>query len=187
MTGLALVAVLALGAGACTAKSPSTGAIGPVPSTGPGSSAAATGTPTPTNSPTPILPDGKSPVYLTSIDVAKRTITFDLIEFLTGDAAKKAWQKANPGAGEDGPPNDYFIVNDNPKLRTLPVADPVDFKVVDQTNPTGTANKSINFQDATAYFLSIKPDQSDHKLFWDPFWITVDHGVVTKIEEQFLP
>lgn len=188
MTSLALVAVLALGAGACSAKSNSTGSLSgasptPLGSAPSGSSAA---TSTPSNSPTPILPDGRSPVYLTKIDVGKRTITFDLIEFLTGDAAKQAWQKANPGS-TDGPDNDYFIVNDNPKLRTLPVADPVEFKVVDPEHPSGTADKSISFEGATAYFVALKPDQSDHRLYWDPFWITVANGVVTKIEEQFLP
>ena len=187
MTSLALVAVLALGAGACGAKSDSTGSLGGVDTTPTNSAPSGADTGSPSASPTPVLPDGRSPVYLTKIDVGKRTITFDLIQFLTGDDAKKAWQKANPGAGEDGPPNDYFIVNDNPKLRTLPVADPVDFKVVDQEHMDGTANKTIDFAGATAYFLTIKPDQSDHRLSYDPFWITVDHGVVTKIEEQFLP
>jgi hypothetical protein len=185
MTALALVAMLALGG--CAARQHPSGSLGGVSSAAPSSALAGTDTATPSASPTPILPDGRSPVYLTKIDVAKRTITFDLIDFLTGDAAKKAWQKANPGSGEDGPPNDYFIVNDNPKLRTLPVADPVEFKVVDQANVDGTANKTIAFGGATAYFLSIKPDQSDHRLSWDPFWITVVDGVVTTIEEQFLP
>ena len=191
VTSLALVAVLALGAGACSAKSGSTGSLGGVstaPSSAPSDTGSGTGTATatPSPSPTPILPDGKSPVYLTKIDAGKRTITFDLIEFLTGDAAKQAWQKANPGS-TDGPPNDYFIVNDNPKLRTLPVADPVQFLVVDQEHPSGIADKSISFEGATAYFVALKPDQSDHRLSYDPFWITVSHGVVTKIEEQFLP
>jgi hypothetical protein len=188
MTSLALVAVLALGAGACVGHPAPTGSLGAAPV--PPSSVPAgtnTATPRPSASPSSILPDGRSAVYLTKIDVGKRTITFDLIEFLTGDAAKKAWQKANPGSGEDGPPNDYFIVNDNPKLRTLPVADPVEVKVVDQQNVNGTASKTINFADATAYFVSLKPDQSDHRLSWDPFWITVVNGVVTKIEEQFVP
>jgi hypothetical protein len=189
MTSLALVAVLALGAGACAAKPDSTGSLGGVSTAPPSSAPAGTdsATQTPSASPSPILPDGRSPVYLTKIDVGKRTITFDLIDFLTGDAAKKAWKKANPGSSEDGPPNDYFIVNDNPKLRTLPVADPIEFKVVDQQNMDGTANKTITFDGATAYFVSIKPDQSDHRLSWDPFWITVANGVVTKIEEQYLP
>jgi len=67
------------------------------------------------------------------------------------------------------------------------VADPVEFKVVDQANIDGSANKTITFDGATAYFLALKPDQSDHRLAWDPFWITVENGVVTRLEEQFLP
>jgi hypothetical protein len=187
MASLALIAVLALAADACAANRDSTGSHSGLSTAPPSSAPAGTDTATPSASASPILPDGRSPVYLTKIDVGNRTVTFDLIDFLTGDAAKKAWKKANPGSSEDGPPNDYFIVNDNPKLRTLPVADPVDCKVVDQQNMDGTANKTITFDGATAYFISIKPDQSDHRLSWDPFWITVVNGVVTKIEEQFLP
>jgi len=188
MTSLTLVVVLALGAGACSAKSNSTGSLGGASPTplGPAPSDSSTTASTAATSAAPILPDGRSPVYLTKIDVSKRTITFDLIEFLTGDAAKQAWQKAHPGSS-DGPDNDYYIVNDNPKLRTLPVANPVDFKVVDPEHPSGVADKTISFEGATAYFVALKPDQSDHKLYWDPFWITVSGGVVTKIEEQFLP
>jgi hypothetical protein len=186
---LVLIAVLALGAGGCAANPHPSGSVGRVSTASPSSATSGTDptASTPSPSPSPILPDGRSPVYLTKIDVGRHTITFDLIEFLTGDAAKKAWKKANPGSGEDGPPNDYFIVNDNPKLRTLPVANPVVFKVVDPQNTNGTTNKTITFEGATAYFVSIKPDQSDHRLSWDPFWITVVHGVVNKIEEQFLP
>ena len=46
------------------------------------------------------------------------TITFDLIQFFTGEAATKA--AAEDGQGSPAP-NDYYIRNVNPRLRTLPV------------------------------------------------------------------
>ena len=53
-----------------------------------------------------------------TVDPGQQTITFDLIQFFTGEAATKA-------AAEDGqespPPNDYYIRNVNSRLRTLPV------------------------------------------------------------------
>jgi hypothetical protein len=55
---------------------------------------------------------------LQAVDADRRKVTFDLIQYLTGDAATRA-------AAEDGeespPPNDYYIRNVNPRLRTLPV------------------------------------------------------------------
>ncbi len=188
MTSLALVAILALGAGACASKQDSTGSLGSAPTpTVSGGTTATGGATTAPSSPAPILPDGRSAVYLTKMDVGKRTVTFDLIDFLTGDAAKKAWKKAYPDDSDDGPPNDYFIVNDNPKLRTLPAMDSLVLKVVDQDNQDGSANKAVDFADAPAYFKSIKPDTSDHRIAWNPFWITVKGGQIIKMEEQFLP
>jgi len=187
---MALVAALLLGAAGC-AQHPAPASAGISSQSAPaGVDATGADSPSPaaTPSPTPsaALPDGRSPAYLTSIDVSGRTVTFDLIEFLTGDAAKKAWMKANPGSGEDGPPNDYFIVNDNPKLRTLPVSASVQITVVDLSGP-GVQTKPIAFAAAPAYFAGIKPDTSDHRLAWNPFWLTVQNGQIVKMEEQFLP
>ena len=86
----------------------------------PSSSAAATSA-LPSPSAAPVLPDGRSPVYLTGVNATKNTVSFDLIEFLTGDAAKAEWKKEHPDE-PNGPDNDYMIINKNKKLRTLPVA-----------------------------------------------------------------
>jgi hypothetical protein len=68
---------------------------------------ATTAAPAPTvSAPTPsepvVLADGRHPVYLKTVDPDRQAITFDLIQFFTGDAATKA-------AAEDGeespPPN----------------------------------------------------------------------------------
>lgn len=151
-----------------------------LPSAIPGGTAPGTGQPTTS----PVLPDGRSPVYLTGVDVGKRTVTFDLIEFLTGEAAKTAYKKAHPESTQDGPDNDYFIVNDNPRLRTLPVADRVTITVVDAdpSSPTPLA-----FSDAPAYFAAHAPDQKIGRLAWTPFWLTVRDGRVVRMEQQFLP
>jgi hypothetical protein len=50
--------------------------------------------------------------------VAGRTLTVDVIQFLTGREAEEAYHRDHP---EDplGPPNDYYILTVNPRLRTL--------------------------------------------------------------------
>jgi hypothetical protein len=65
-----------------------------------------------------VLADGRHPVLIKTVDVQGRRITFDLIQFLTGEAAIKA---AAEDHQESPPPNDYYIRNVNPRLRTLPV------------------------------------------------------------------
>ena len=123
----------------------------------------------------PVLPDGRSPVYIKSIDVTHRTLTFDLIVFLTGQAAKDEWVKEgkDKASGEDAPPDDYMIINNNTKLRTLPVSTGVAITYNDPDN---------SFAPTTVSLAGLKGPFA-----YRPFWITVSGGVVTKIEEQFIP
>src|SRR5574342_1316846 len=124
-----------------------------------------------------VLEDGRHPVYLKTVDVSGAQITFDLIRFLTGAEAKAEWLKQHPSE-PDGPPNDYLIVNVNPKLRTLPVAAGVSITVVDLTNP-GLSMVTIAFADLLGHVAAAGGAF--------PFWLTVTGGQITKIEEQFLP
>ena len=144
---------------------------------------ATTAAPAPTvSAPTPSEPatlaDGRHPVYLKTVDPDRQTITFDLIQFFTGDAATKA-------AAEDGeespPPNDYYIRNVNPKLRTLPVAAdaPITVNVL-AAQSTGSATKDVVV--TLAKLASYFPNSGT-----PPFWITVEQGQVTKIAQQYLP
>jgi hypothetical protein len=124
------------------------------------------------------LADGRHPVYIKSVDAAGRTVTFDLIQFFTGEAANKA-------AAEDGeespPPNDYYIRNVNPRLRTLPVRDgaPITVNVL-AAQATGSSTKDVpvTLEKLASYF----PNSGT-----PPFWITVAQGQVTEMAQQFLP
>jgi hypothetical protein len=150
---------------------------------GGGGTTATTATPAPTvRVPTTgepvVLAAGRHPVYLKTVDPDRRTITFDLIQFFTGDAATKA-------AAEDGeespPPNDYYIRNVNPRLRTLPVAAdaPITVNVL-AAQSTGSATKDVSV--TLAKLASYFPNSGR-----PPFWITVEQGQVTRIAEQYLP
>jgi hypothetical protein len=150
----------------------------------PAASAAATGAPSTAAS--PALPDGRSPAYLTGLDTTRKTVTFDLIEFLTGDEAKVEWKKEHPD-NPDGPDDDYLIVNNNPMLRTLPVA--ADAQCVVLSTLGGTDTKTISFA-ALPAFLKQENDEATPTapdIAVLPFWLTVQHGTVVKFEEQFLP
>lgn len=120
------------------------------------------------------LKDGRHPVRFTKVDAAARTVTFDLLQFLTGAAAKAEWIKVHPEE-PDGPPNDYMIINNNPLLRTLPVAADATVKVLNKETADPTTPLQIPFADLTAYISA------------GIFWMTVSKGAVTLIEEQFLP
>jgi len=184
MTGriyrVATVAAAAALLAACT----STGASTTTPSAARSGDSALGGAPTsaPTSAPTAgpsktdapaILADGRSPVLLKNIDTAGRAITFDLVELYLGYDAAKQWLKDHPGETEAPPLNGVYMVNSNPKLRTLPVAPDVVVKVVadgDPSTPDVMAFESLPAYVATGVNL---------------FWITVKNGTVTLIEQQF--
>lgn len=163
------------GATTATTATPTTAASAPAPAA-------------PTDAPDapsgePVLEDGRHPVYLTGVDVGARTMEFDLIQFLTGDEAVAAWDAAHPD-DPGGPPNDYVIVNDNPRLRELPVAGDVAVTVLDWDG--GFLPMTIAFEDLPDQLAGdVAPD--DAFLGPTPFWLTVDDGAVTAIEEQFIP
>jgi hypothetical protein len=146
--------------------------------------ALATATPTPTpvgeeqiGGTAVILEDGRHPVHLESVDASQRKITFDLVIFLTGQKAAEEWAKEHPGEG--GPPNDYMIVNNNPKLRTLPLTASAKIQVIDMNSAdvTKPVDASLN------KLRDLVTSQSGAGLFW----LTVRDEKITRVEEQYLP
>ena len=141
--------------------------------------------PSETESPTPgaELEDGRHFGSIVSIDASTQTMRFDLAYFLTGDEANQAAAEH----GDEVPvPNDYYIVNDNPKLRTLAILPNVEVQVIDWTNCCELVQGEVQpFMDAFA---------TRHHA-WDalyqgseaPYWVTVQDGAVVTIEVQYLP
>jgi len=170
---LTLLAAAALGGCGGSDEPAGAGGGGAAATTAPGPTAAAPATSEPA-----VLEAGRHPVYLKTVDPDRRTITFDLIQFFTGDAATKA-------AAEDGkespPPNDYYIRNVNSRLRTLPVAAdaPITANTLTaQSSGSATKNVPLTLEELAGYFPASGAD---------PFWITVDGGQVTRIAQQYLP
>ena len=152
-----------------TTTSPTSSAVGPTTTVPPSTTAVPT-----TAAAGPLLEDGRHAAYLKLIDVANRTVEFDVIQFLTGAEATAAYHADFPD--ETGPPDDdYYIVNDNPRLRALPVAHDVDVVVV--ITPAGgyTEPHRVTFEELAGLPV------------YDPFWLTVSHDTVVRIEEQFVP
>jgi hypothetical protein len=189
---MAVLALVVSGAAGCAASATTGDApTGSSASAGLGAVSGAPVTPTaataqPSSTASSILADGRSAVYLTGLNTTGNTVTFDLIEFLTGDAAKAEWKKEHPD-NPNGPENDYMIVNNNKMLRTLPVAP--DAQCVVLSTLGGTDTKTISFAAFPAFLKQQSQGMTlpspDISLL--PFWLTVQHGTVVKIEEQFVP
>jgi hypothetical protein len=112
-----------------------------------------------------------------------RELVFELAYFLTGEEANKEAAER----GEETPvANDYFIVNDNPKPRTLPVAPGVTIDLVDwkQCCDERFEGDPAHFE---AAFESSEPPAGRYRGRFSAYWLTVENGLVTTIEEQYLP
>jgi hypothetical protein len=129
------------------------------------------------------LSDGRHPSYLHDVDRSGRALTVDVIQFLTGEAAVNAHHEEHPDE-PDGPPNDYYIVNANPRLRTLEVSPDVTVALVRLHE--GDAELDPGTWEELPDYLAINPPDDD-RLSWNPYWLTLEDGVVIAIEEQYLP
>lgn len=179
-----LASALALSAAACNEGADSAAPTGPTPAgtssptTSPEAEPTSSGSPK--AQPSPELEDGRHFGYIEAIDPTVPEIVFDLAYFLTGDEANEAAAER----GDEVPvPNDYFIINDNPKLRTLSLADDVEILVLE-----GFSVETIegDFEDFVAGFET-DDFAGDYHGSASQYWLTVKHGLVTRIEEQYLP
>ncbi len=154
-------------------------AVTPSPTTAP--ALFPTEAPSPSPSPEPTtnsLPNGRHPALLTGIDVAASRITIDVVQFFTGTAASTA--AAEDGATEVPPPNDYWVRNSNPLLRTLMIAP--DARITVNTlagEETGNTRKDV--------VIDLRKLASYPSLAGRLFWLTVSGNTVTVLTEQFLP
>lgn len=125
------------------------------------------------------LPAGRNVVFVRAVDLVGRTVTVDLAEFLTGDAAiAKAKAAGDLDESCNCVPNDYYISNVNPKLRTVAVPVSAAISVLDPPgSPEPVSSDLAGLQQYVADYGDSPP----------PFWISVVSGTVTSIEPQYLP
>jgi len=106
----------------------------------------------------------------------KVSLVVDFAQYLTGSAAEKAAAEAGD---ETPPPNDYYISNTNPKLRTFGVADDARF-VMAGADPADTETMT-----ADEFYKAIKHNSDGAQD--SPYWFTITNGVITAGEEQWTP
>lgn len=182
------VGLLALASAGCSGSDPaadppiSTADVAPLTDSSASSATTSTTAPAPPERDDHSLADGRHAGYLRSVDTGSRTMVVDVIQFLTGDAARDA--SVADGHGSDVP-NDYYIRNVNPKLRTLAFAETVEVTVLDSSVGGNDAARSVPADIATLARVVQLRLGSDGP--GPPFWVTVAGGRVTKVEEQYLP
>jgi hypothetical protein len=135
--------------------------------------------PSPSPQPDEVLTDGMYFIDATRVlDGPPVALEFDLAYYLTGSDAEQA--AADHGVVLE---TDYYIVNDNPSLRQLPVSPVVEIRYV----PEGACcqlQPGLFDPWAAAVNAELQTDYAGSDAFW---WIRVRDGEVVLIEEQYLP
>ena len=133
-------------------------------------------------SPGPGLQDGRQFGLIKSVDlqISPGTIVFDPAEQLTGEEANRA----AAAHGDEVPvPNDSYKVNDDPTLHTLALSPEVEIRLINWDNRCDTVPDPDGFEYCTADPEGLKASGLGG---WG-YWVTLEHGIVVKIEEQFHP
>ncbi len=128
--------------------------------------------------------------YIHSVDPPSSppTISFDRAQFLTGPAANEAAVEDGRIATSDTVPNDYYIRNESEDVEKLPIATAV--RVTAVRCPTSCREGVAGDFDALAASFSQPGRRSlndDYRGAQSQYWITVEDGVVVRIDEQYLP
>lgn len=150
---------------------------------------AATTEPSTTPSPAGGEPSPAEPVVETqpAVVVGSRSgagtayLTVDYVLFLTGPEASDA---AAAHGDEVPPPNDYYIVNDNPLLREFPVEPGITVRPVMRTDGTVTPE---GYDMPLDDWLAALAGPSGDLMRSSVYWLTITDGVITGIEQQFVP
>lgn len=132
----------------------------------------------------PATASGREFCYVREVvnETGTTMITVDYAQFLTGaDAAAAATARGD----ESPPPNDYYIVNENPLLRTFPVRAGITV-TLHHGNPSGNMEPyTVVLGQWQDFFVGMSPGMEVVRDI--PYWITLKNGEVTAIEELYLP
>jgi hypothetical protein len=149
--------------------------------------ASASGSASPTSAASPLIEDGRNFAFIKEVDLTADppTVTYDLAVFLGGDAANEA---AKEHGDETPVPNDYYVVNDNPMLRTVPLAADVSVVLVDWNHCCERTFDGRLADFARAFEQGeITVDGHRYSGNLSSYWLIARDGVIVRIEEQYTP
>lgn len=118
------------------------------------------------------LSDGRYIAKIVSIDEDNATV--DFVGWLSGEAAEDT-------------PGGFMLVNEHPEEEVLPIADDVavtsvwaDYEILGEIRAV-----TISLQSLIAYFKN--PRDLATNIVADPYWITLENGRISRLDEQYVP
>ena len=118
-----------------------------------------------------------------AFDRGAGTVSFDVVQWLTGDEARAAYfadnPQVDPGTPGEGPPNDYYLLDQNDLVRTAPIASDASVHLTHLATD-GTAAVEADTLDALAAELANGHPE-------DTYWLSFADGAVVAVCQQYRP
>jgi len=203
---LVLVVGLAVAAGACsgddggggaspsssTTAAPTTTTTAPAPGEvpvvmEPAGEASLGSTSAPAEGVPEVLPDGVWFGYLADVDLGRRVLVFDLAQWFIGDDAEAAAREDGAVADDESVSNDYYVRNTTTATPEVPFAEGV---AVTVARCPGSCGQFVgDVEGLAASFDGGGPfDLADaYRGAQSQYWLTVEGGAATSIDEQYVP
>jgi len=122
----------------------------------------------------PVLPDGDTPAYINKVDAANDRIVVDVVQVFKDDQAVKA-AIADGKSPSEAKYLPGWVRNENPRLRTVPLASNLDVRLLGGCEETGKDRTTV---------LTQLAEHAKRRGGAYYFTLTVNGGKVTKIQEQ---
>ncbi|MGG6313212.1 hypothetical protein [Paenibacillus macerans] len=130
-------------------------------------------------------------VYLNKVHFGPNgaTLTGDPIDWYEGKQAAAVFAEREPDSGLDGPPDDYYIVNDEEKQVGYAVAPDAEvlMQIYDRTGRLEDIGVNWNEAVTLQNFSKLFQDTDLIDLSQFPYHLTIEGGQVTRIVQQYVP
>lgn len=130
-------------------------------------------------------------VYINQLtsNASGNEVTVEPIEWYQGEAARQAFQAHEQEPDMDGPPDDYYIVNNHKPLETYTISPDavVLMQIYDRTGNLEDMDINSNESITLAKFDQIFADKEHLDLSNFPYHITIKDGKVVSIVQQYIP
>lgn len=132
--------------------------------------------------------------FVEELDPETNTLVADYAEMLTGEEARAAAREDGFIGEEEDLPGDFYIRNQNPRLRTLTMSGAPVVVLIACYPEDGPCITEEAVDVEIWQELMDSPDGAEEMLGWSwygqgslPYWLTMDEDVVVQINEQYLP
>jgi len=115
-----------------------------------------------------------------ALDPDAPALTYNVVQMLSGEDARRAWREDNP-QDPDGPPNDYYIVDESAAVRTTAVREDATVFLTHLFTDGTPAVEADTVAGLDAYM------RNGHAPPEALYWLTFESDVITAICEGYRP